>query len=136
MSGVINSREVLRVLGLYGAVEWARISLGPDPIDNLVRPPMVVWRYKEPSVGDALIEVIESTVARFDGRERWIFGAMGRNMVILPVALDAQLRTKPEESDSVVMARVKASDPGFCMRATSDLASLFRDLEAAAKSAQ
>jgi hypothetical protein len=132
MSDVIKSRDVLRVLGLYGPVEWARISLGADPIDNLTRPPLVVWRFDKSSVNEALIGVIESTVARFDGRERWMLRAMGRNMAILPQALNAQFREHPQESDAVVMARVKTSDPSFCMRATFDLETLFRDLETAA----
>lgn len=128
----LTSGEVLKVLGLFGVVEWARMSVGRDPVDGLAGPPLIVWRY----VGDS--DEAERRIRRIlDSVEcavEWSFGHKGRNLGLLPKILKEQIDAHPEESDSQTMAHFKHSNPTFCERANDDLSALFRTIESIMRS--
>ncbi|MFD9007427.1 hypothetical protein ACFV0T_42005 [Streptomyces sp. NPDC059582] len=109
---------MLRALGAQGVVQWARVSAGPDPLDSLVRPPMIAWRYvnAEPGLGAGITSVVES----FQGNVEWVVDLSGKNWVIMPRRLRDAFAAA-SEGDTGVLADLKKSDQEFCVRATADL---------------
>jgi hypothetical protein len=118
---VISSADVLQALRAHGVVQWARISVGRDPLDSLVRPPMISWRYVEPRtrVGAG----IASVVREFKGNVEWVIDLSGRNWVLIPKRLQEEFSGAPEGYVRV-LSNVKNSDQEFCIRATEDLMDL------------
>lgn len=126
---MIDSRRVRHVLGLYGTIQWSRISIGRDIIDDLWRPPLVVWRYIQPT--DVARERLHSLVECFDGSVGWFSDFTEKNWVIVPRILHAVFEGA-REGDTAVMADFKRLKQGFCAKATLDLERMLNEIERAA----
>ncbi|MEV1245957.1 hypothetical protein ACIBO2_45925 [Nonomuraea sp. NPDC050022] len=115
---MIDSTDVLDALRAHGTVQWARISIGRDPLDSLVRVPMISWRYADRR--DFLRERILLAVGSFTGNVEWRAELSGKNWVLLPERLDREFKRAPAGYTGV-LSDLKHSDQTFCLRATEDL---------------
>lgn len=124
-----NSEDALRVMRLFGDVEWARISLGVDPVDQLVRPPLIVWRYGSPS--GELAALFEELVSAFRGEEEWVFDASAKNWMLVPRRIHDECERNPSLTSPEVMLTLKRGDQAFCRRSTRDAKELLERIESA-----
>jgi hypothetical protein len=129
---MIKSEDVLRVLGCFGVVEWGRISVGRDPIDDLCRPPMICWRYAAPE--DRVRQEIGRAVTSLEGAVDWTVDLASRNWVIMPERLSQDFKSHASDSYTEVLSDLKFFDQSFCIQATGDLEMLTAKLEAMADS--
>ncbi|GGN01608.1 hypothetical protein [Streptomyces fuscichromogenes] len=118
---MIDSTDVLRALGARGTVQWSRISVGRDPLDSLVRPPMVVWRYRDPH--DRVRAQFQRISAQFDGAVEWTVDLSAKNWVIMTRRLKQEF-AQAAPGYTGVLSDLKNADQDFCIRATADLGSL------------
>ena len=123
---VIDSTYVLQALAAHGVVQWARVSVGIDPLDSLVRPPLVSWRYVEP--GARMGEQIASMVGSFRGNFAWVMNLSGRNWAIMPKRLQEEF-ADAAVGYAGVLSDIKSSDQDFCIRANYDLRDLMDRLK-------
>lgn len=129
---MIKSEDVLRVLGRFGVVEWGRLSVGRDPMDDLCRPPMICWRYAAPE--DGVRRAIGRAVASLRGTVDWTADLASRNWVIMPERLSQDFKSHASDSYTEVLSDLKFLDQAFCVQATADLEVLMAQLEAMADS--
>ncbi|MCX5092443.1 hypothetical protein OOK36_26905 [Streptomyces sp. NBC_00365] len=123
---MIGSAEVLRALRAHGTIAWFRISAGVDPLDSLVRPPWVVWRYADPQ--DRVRLAIPPAVETFEGNVEWVADVSAENWYLEP------RRVRDELSGAApgypgVLSDLKHGDQDFCIRATQDLELLLARIE-------
>ena len=123
----LTTSEALRILRLLDRVEWARISLGRDVVDGLMKTPLIVWRYAIASP-DMAVE-IRSVISDFDGHEEWLFESSRRNWAISPKRLSEKLKEWPSKSDSQAMVDIKIADQDYCRHANQDITRIFHEIE-------
>ncbi|WP_089104666.1 hypothetical protein [Streptomyces hyaluromycini] len=118
---MIDSADVLHALRVRGTVQWFRMSVGRDPLDALVRPPMIAWRYVDPQ--DQVRDDLQRIVAAFEGDVEWVVDFSARNWVIMPQRLSREF-AQAAEGYVGVLTDLKCADQEFCIRATADLGAL------------
>lgn len=124
---MITARDVLAALRKGGAVHWSRISAGQDPLNGLIRAPLVVWRFANPDsrIRERITEFVES----LDGNVEWDFDPSGKNWVLAPrLVLDKFAAGDPADPD--VLFDIAQADQNFCVAADEDLARLVAMIEA------
>jgi hypothetical protein len=101
-----TASRVLNVLGLYGEVDWARVSLGEDRNGELVGLPMIVWRFHGSSAAAAkrVAERLSACIER-----SWLFESRGRNSVLWPRVLADEFAAGAWRTDTdAALALVRA----------------------------
>jgi hypothetical protein len=115
---------VLRALRAHGTIAWFRISAGVDPLDSLVRPPWVVWRYADPQ--DRVRLAIPPAVETFEGNVEWVADVSAKNWYFEPRRVRDELSGPGYPG---VLSDLKHGDQDFCIRATQDLELLLARIE-------
>ncbi|MFC9629942.1 hypothetical protein ACFTY8_11710 [Streptomyces mirabilis] len=123
---MIGSAEVLQALRAHGTIAWFRISAGVDPLDSLVRPPLVVWRYADPQ--DWVRLAIPPTVETFEGNVGWLADVSAKNWYFEPRRVRDEL-SRAAPGYPGVLSDLKRGDQDFCIRATQDLELLLARIE-------
>lgn len=99
-------------------IAWFRLSVGVDPLDSLVRPPLIVWRYADPQ--DWVRLAIPPTVGAFEGNVEWVADVSAKNWYFaLRRVRDELSRAAPGYPG--VLSDIRHGDQDFCIRATEDL---------------
>ncbi|UMP06345.1 hypothetical protein [Amycolatopsis sp. EV170708-02-1] len=123
---MIVARDVVEALSVHGVVGWYRIAVGRSVLSGLVCPPMIVWRYLEPSA--AVRRGISQCVQEFSGTLEWVGGFEHRNWTLMPVKVrDAFAKADPTYVN--VMSDLAAADQNFCLAANAELVSLLDSIK-------
>ncbi|MEV6906038.1 hypothetical protein [Amycolatopsis sp. NPDC051071] len=118
---MIQAREVVEALSVHGVVGWYRIAVGRGVLGGLVTPPMIAWRYLEPS--ESARRVISECVDNFSGSLTWVFNFERRNWTLMPAEVsDAFAKADPTYVN--VLSDLAESDQDTWVAANEDLASL------------
>ncbi|MGW5705534.1 hypothetical protein [Amycolatopsis japonica] len=123
---MIEARDVADALSVHGVIGWYRIAVGRSVLSGLVSPPMIVWRYLEPSA--AVRRGISECVEGFSGAVEWVFNCEHRNWTLMPAKVrDAYAKADPTYVN--VLADLAASDQDFCLAADADLVLLLNSIK-------
>ena len=123
---MIDSSSILETLSARGAIAWARISVGIDPVDGFVRPPFVVWRYSDPHAG--LGDRLNGVVAGFGGSFEWRLDTAARNWTLAPSFVRSGL-WDADPQDVEALTRIKETSQRSCIAATEELGALMKELD-------
>lgn len=116
---MVTTEEILVALKAVAIVEWGRFSIGVDPVDGLVRPPMLVWRFADPN-DDAMTDICRAVNA-MPGMEPWHFDASPRNWTLMPEALRRRFAMHAGSASLNVVTDFRRANQPLCERATSEL---------------
>ncbi|MFI5557661.1 hypothetical protein ACIA2T_00145 [Amycolatopsis japonica] len=118
---MIQAREVVEALSVHGVIGWSRIAVGRSILSGLVLPPMIVWRYLEPS--ESACRAISACVDNFSGSLAWVFNFERRNWTLMPVKVDDAFE-KADPTYVDVLSDLAKSDQDAWVAANEDLVSL------------
>ncbi|GAA3043089.1 hypothetical protein GCM10020229_62930 [Kitasatospora albolonga] len=120
---MISPEYALEALRRHGVVEWGRLSVGVDPLDGLVRPPLIAWRYASPTVSIATL--IGDAVGSADTVYEWTVSLGGRTWYIVPERIDRVMRSAgPGNPDALGCFKMQNQD--FCAATMNELALILR----------
>lgn len=113
-------RDIIDILQDLAEVEyWKRRPCWEAKGDELTCPPLIVWRYKEPS--PALAEFFRHAVESFRGTIAWEFSAADRNWLLMPLRIREYARAHGYPGTLQASLELKAREPNFGCLANSEL---------------
>lgn len=116
-----TAARVLEVFGLYGQIDWARMSLGGEEQGPTI--PVVVWRFEDPdsqSLPKRLNELVGSN---------WVLERGGRNWILWPKALAHAFSSGRWRTDTDAALALASSDPELAGSLAEEFWKLIATLE-------
>lgn len=123
---MVTTDDIVAALEAVEILEWGRFSVGVDPVDGLVRPPMLVWRFVDAS-DDAAVS-IERAVDALGGAISWHFDASSKNWTLMPEALRRSFAKHVDDAYTGVLTDFKRANQPLCERATRELGRFVEEL--------
>jgi hypothetical protein len=121
--------DIIQVLRLLGEIDHWRRPAAPERGGNPAYPPVIAWRYRDPSPGKAAL--IRRLVASFRGTVRWEFrwpgdsrrGARsaGSGWVLMPARLRWYAWSRLLLGELEAAHVLTQADPNFGRRANAEL---------------
>ncbi|MGH7169072.1 MAG: hypothetical protein ACRELG_02190 [Gemmataceae bacterium] len=113
-------RDIINVLQDLAEVEyWKRRPHLEARGEELACPPLIVWRYKEPS--RAVAEAFRHAVESFRGTMAWEFSAAERNWILMPSRIKEYARAHGYPGTFQASSELKAKEPNFGCQANAEL---------------
>lgn len=112
--------DIFLALQLLGEFEWARVSPARGcPPERLICPPMITWRYREPSEEKA--EVLANLVQSFSSSKKWEFSSLHRNWYLMPARLSEYVEEHGLLGTQEAVNRLMKEEPEFGRQANAEL---------------
>jgi hypothetical protein len=113
-------RDIIDVLHDLAEIEyWKRRPEHEARGEELACPPLIVWRYKEPS--RVLAEVFRHAVESFRGTMSWEFSAMDRNWLLMPLRIKEYAQAHGYPGTLQASLELKTKEPNFGCQANAEL---------------
>ena len=113
-------RDIIDILQALAEIEyWKRCPHDEAKGEELACPPLIVWRYKEPS--RAFAEVIRHAVESFPGTMAWEFSAADRNWILMPSRIKEYARAHGYPGTLQASLELKTKEPNFGCQANAEL---------------
>ena len=123
----MTGREIIDALERFLVLAWFRYGALKSPDQNKY-PPIIIWRYDTDVMKVDDIRLAESAITTavesFLGNVNWILYFTGRNWVLVPKRVKDLEDTGEYRSDTEILTMLAEDDPGFGLRANSDLPAL------------
>ncbi len=115
--------DIMEVLQQLGELDWA---MRRPPADaegaTLAFPPMISWRYKNPS--PEIAQFLQHAIQRFRGSVPWTFSSEQRNWYLTVAKLLESMKTQNLQGTRKAAQELMTQEPDFCRRANAELALL------------
>ena len=113
-------RDIIDVLLDLAEVEyWKRRPEQEARGEELACPPLIVWRYKQPS--RALAEALRHAVESFRGTMDWEFLTSERNWLLMPSRIKEYARAHGYPGTLQASLELKTKEPNFGCQANAEL---------------
>lgn len=113
-------RDIIDILQNLAEIEyWKRCPHLEARGEELACPPLIVWRYKEPS--GALAEAFRHAVESFRGTMAWEFSAANRNWILMPARIKEYAQAHGYPGTFQASLELKAKEPNFGYQANAEL---------------
>jgi hypothetical protein len=120
--------DIMQVLEELGEFGWAmRRPSAEKTAQALAYPPIISWRYKEPTATKA--EVLARALAIFQGTIPWKFSTEHRNWVLMPARIAEYAQSHNLLGDLQAAEELRRNDPDFGVRANAELARLAEHIQ-------
>jgi hypothetical protein len=121
-------RDIIDILQDLAEIEyWNRCPEHEAQGDELACPPLIVWRYKEPS--RALAEAFRRAVESFRGSMAWEFSATERNWILMPLRIKEYAQAHGYPGTLQASLELKAKEPNFGCQANAELPLLAKHIQ-------
>lgn len=118
--------EIVDTLQVFG--EIAHWTVRPDfDLGNLSYPPIITWRYKEPS--NAAADFFQGVVSAYRGAISWDFSVAHPTWVLMPLRVREYANAHEGLGGLGAAGELMRTDPEFGKRANADLGLLLEDMQ-------
>ncbi len=113
-------KDVIDILQEVADVEhWTRLPHAGASGIELTHPPIITWRFKEPS--SELAAFFQQIIGSFRGTLPWEFSATKPNWSLMPARIREYARARGYSGTLMAAGELKTAEPDVGIRANADL---------------